>query len=190
MYRLLIFIISFSMVTSCLPKTEYEKVKERELASGKIVEELFLDLKFGMGKKEFFTTCWEWNKKGVLTNGSHVLQVRYSPEMPSGKAVEMFFYPEFEDGKLYFMPIELRYPGWSPTSPETTNEKLLEDALGLLKGWYGEGFFEVKDKSGEVSVWVKIDGNRLIRAFIKDMTNVRIEMLDLRVKGISEVNKK
>ncbi|WP_373494675.1 hypothetical protein [Aquiflexum sp.] len=189
MLRLLYFLVSLILAMSCQQKTEYDKVKERELASGKVVEELFLDLKFGMAKKDFFTTCWEWNKKGVLTNGSHVLQVRYEPEMPSGKEVEMFFYPEFENNKLYFMPIEFRYPGWSPTSPETTNDKLLKDVVGLMEGWFGNGFFEVKDKSGQVSVWVKIDGNRLIRIFIKDRTNVRAEMLDLRIKGISEINK-
>ena len=68
MYRLLIFIISFSMVTSCLPKTEYEKVKERELASGKIVEELFLDLKFGMG---IDMIKYEW----ILKNKNIVIYV-------------------------------------------------------------------------------------------------------------------
>jgi len=187
MIRIFIILFAFSLAISCQPKSEYDKVKARELASGKVVEELFLDLKFGMGRKDFFTTCWEWNKKGVLVNGSHVLQVRYVPEMPSKKEVEMYFYPQFEENMLYFMPIEFRYTGWMPTSPETTNDKLLEDVVSLLDEWYGEGFFEVKDKSGEVSVWVKIDGNRLIRAFIKDRTLVRVEMLDLRVKGISEI---
>lgn len=188
MLRILYLIVFLNIAMACQPKTEYERVKEQELASGRIVENLFLDLKFGMARKDFFTTCWEWNKKGVLTNGSHVLQVKYSPEMPSGKETEMFFYPEFENDKLYFMPIELRYPGWSPTSPETTNEKLLSDVVGLMENWYGPGFFEVKDKSGQIRVWVKIDGNRLIRIFIKNRTSVRVEMLDLRVKGISEIN--
>lgn len=187
MIRILIALFAFGLAISCKTKSEYDTIKERELSSGKVVEELFLDLKFGMGKKDFFTTCWEWNKKGVLVNGSHELQIRYSPEMPSGKDTEMYFYPQFENGVLFFMPIEFRYLGWTPTSPETTNEKLLEDVVSFLEGWYGEGFFEVKDKSGEVSVWVKIDGNRLIRAFIKDRTLVRVEMLDLRVKGISEI---
>jgi len=188
MIRLITILFVISLALSCQRKSEYAKVKERELASGKVVEDLFLDLKLGMSQKDFFTTCWEWNKKGVLINGAHVLQVRYMPKMPSKKPTEMFFYPEFEENKLYFMPMEFRYPGWSPTSPETTNKKLLEDVLGLMEEWYGPGFFEVKDKSGEISVWVKIDGNRLIRAFIKDRTNVRVEMLDQRVKGISEIN--
>lgn len=36
---------------------------------------------------------------------------------------------------------------------------------------------------------VKIDGNRLLCAFKKDIIAIRVEMLNLRVKDISEMNK-
>ncbi|WP_245889593.1 hypothetical protein [Cecembia rubra] len=177
------------MLLACQPKSEYQRIKEKELASGKMVEELFLDLRFGMGRKEFFTTCWEHNKNGVLTNGAHYLQVQYKPVMPSGKDALMHFYPQFEDNKLYYMPMEFSYPNWFPGNEEYSNEKLLEDVLGLLKEWYGEGFFEVANRDRSVSAFVKIDGNRLIRVFKKNLTTIRVEMLDLRVKDLSEMNK-
>jgi hypothetical protein len=180
----------WSLFFACQPKTEFDKVKERELKSGKVVEELFLDLSFGMGRKDFFGTCWEWNKKGVLTNGAHYLMVLYKPEVPSGKEVNMHFYPSFEDNKLYFMPMEFSYPAWFPGNEEYTVEKLMEDVMGLLENWYGEGFFEVTNKNKTVRAMVRVDGNRLIRVFKKDITNVRVEILDLRVKDLSDMIQK
>jgi hypothetical protein len=37
---------------------------------------------------------------------------------------------------------------------------------------------------------VKIDGNRLIRVFKKNINTIRVEILDLRVKDITEMTKK
>lgn len=177
-------------VVACKPKSEYEQVKEKELSSGKVVEELFLDLRFGMPKKEFFGTCWEYNKKGLLTNGSHYLQVQYQPVMPSGKRANMFFYPEFEEDKLFFMPMEFIYLEWFPGNEEFSNDKLMDDVIGLLESWYGEGFFEVANKDKTIRAMVKIDGNRLIRVFKKDISYVRAEILDLRVKDITDLTRK
>lgn len=190
MMRVLLLIVIGLIWVGCQPKTEYDIVKERELKSGKVVEDLFLDLRFGMGRKEFFATCWEHNKKGILTNGAHVLQVQYKPEMPSGKDTNMFFYPSFEENKLYFMPMEFVYGGWFPGNEEYGNDKLMDDVVSFLGGWFGEGFFEVSNKNKTVRAMVKIDGNRLIRVFKKDIKSVRVEILDLRVKDISEMNKK
>jgi hypothetical protein len=182
-------ILALSMFWSCQPKTEYEKVKARELKSGKVVEELFLNLHLGMQRKDFFTTCWEWNKKGVLVNGSHQLMVHYKPEMPSGKDTDMYFYPDFEDNKIFFMPMEFIYTGWFPTNEEFTNDKLMPDVLELMENWYGKGFFEVSNKEQSIKAMVKIDGNRLIRIFKKNINTVRVEILDLRIKDITDLNK-
>jgi hypothetical protein len=189
MKRVSILILLIATILACQPKSEYELIKERELSSGKSVEDLFLDLRFGMGRKEFFGTCWEHNKKGILVNGAHHLMVQYKPEMPSGKEVNMFFYPKFEENKLYFMPMEFVYPSWFPGNEEFSNDKLIEDVVALMELWYGDGFFEVANKDRSIRAMVKIDGNRLIRVFKKDISTVRVEMLDLRVKDISEMNK-
>ncbi|MFD2200259.1 hypothetical protein [Shivajiella indica] len=189
MKRILFLLVLINTVLACKPKTEYDRIKERELSSGKVVEDLFLDLRFGMGRKEFFGTCWEHNKKGILTNGAHHLMVQYKPEMPSGKNADMFFYPQFEENKLYFMPMEFIYPAWFPGNEEFSNEKLFQDVVELMGEWYGNGFFEVSNTDRSIRAMVKIDGNRLIRIFKKDISTVRVEMLDLRVKDISEMKK-
>lgn len=170
-------------------KSDYQKMKEAAAASGVVAEDLFLDLRFGMGRKEFFGTCWEHNKNGLLINGPHHLQILYHPDMPSGKKVNMFFYPDFEEDKLFFMPIEFIYTDWFPTNQEFESDKLLVDVVGLFENWYGEGFEEISNKEKTIRAMVKIDGNRLIRIFIKDIKTVRAEILDLRVKDITELNK-
>jgi hypothetical protein len=190
MIRVFILFIALGLALSCKPKTEYDLVKERELASGKIEEDLFLDIRFGMGRKEFYGTCWEHNKNGILVNGDHYLQIQYLPTVASGKSVVMNFYPEFEEDKLFFMPMEFGYTQWFPGNEEFTNEKLIVDVVDLLESWYGDGFFEVSDKDKKISAMVKIDGNRLIRVFKKNINTIRVEILDLRVKDITEMTKK
>ncbi|MCR9017330.1 hypothetical protein [Aquiflexum gelatinilyticum] len=190
MIRVFILFIALGLALSCKPKTEYDLVKERELASGKIEEDLFLDIRFGMGRKEFYGTCWEHNKNGILVNGDHYLQIQYLPKVASGKSVVMNFYPEFEEDKLFFMPMEFGYTQWFPGNEEFTNEKLIVDVVDLLESWFGDGFFEVSDKDKKISAMVKIDGNRLIRVFKKNINTIRVEILDLRVKDITEMTKK
>lgn len=190
MIRVFILFIALGLALSCKPKTEYDLVKEKELASGKIEEDLFLDIRFGMGRKEFYGTCWEHNKNGILVNGDHYLQIQYLPKVSSGKSVVMNFYPEFEEDKLFFMPMEFGYTQWFPGNEEFTNEKLIVDVVDLLESWYGDGFFEVSDKDKKISAMVKIDGNRLIRVFKKNINTIRVEILDLRVKDITEMTKK
>ncbi|WP_373520015.1 hypothetical protein [Aquiflexum sp.] len=189
MLRILYFILSLSMVAACQPKTEYDKVKETELASGKVFEDLFLDIRFGMDRKTFYGTCWEHNKNGILTNGAHHLQILYNPELSSGKKVNMHFYPKFEEDRLYYMPIELTYTDWFPTNDAYSNDNLMDDTLGMLENWFGEGFFPVSNKTKTVNAQVKIDGNRHIRVFKKDVKTVRVEILDLRIKDLKEMIK-
>jgi hypothetical protein len=88
------------------------------------------------------------------------------------------------------MPMEFGYTQWFPGNEEFTNEKLIVDVVDLLESWYGDGFFEVSDKDKKISAMVKIDGNRLIRVFKKNINTIRVEILDLRVKDITEMTKK
>lgn len=189
MKKYLMITIVLCAIVSCAQKTEYDIIKERELSSGKTINELFLDLKFGMDKKTFFTTCWEHNKKGILTNGGHALSIHYKPEMPSGKNADMYFYPKFDEDKLIFMPIEFIYPSWFPNTVDYSSTLLKQDVVDLMETWYGPGFFEVSNKDKTKSAMVKIDGNRLIRVFKKDLKFVRVEMMDLREMDFNDLKK-
>lgn len=185
-FRLLVVVLIIILFSSCERKTEYEKVKQKELSSGRVEEELFLGLKFGMERKDFYSTCWEMNKEGILMQGAHSLMVEFKPSLPSGKTASMFFYPEFENGKIFYMPVEFQYSGWFPTNPDFSSQNLLEDVVGYFEELYGKGFFKVEDSKGTFAM-VKIDGNRMVRVYIKSLSAVRVDILDLRIKDIKDI---
>ena len=169
-----------STLLSC--KTEYQKLEEEALSSGKVANELYLGLELGMTKKQFFETCWELNHQGVLTNGPSELSVVYNLEMPSGNSAKMRFYPEFYEDTIYLMPIEFSYDGWAPWNKDLNADKLLEDTIDLFEKWYGEGFIEVANEDRSQVAFVKMDGNRRIRIFKKHLSSVRAEIVDLPVQ--------
>lgn len=176
----LVIIMALVLLSSC--KSEYEKVESRELASGKIINEIFLGLELGMDKKKFYETCWDLNKQGVLSNGPGELSIEYNAELPSGNPAKMRFYPKFEDDKIYMMPVEFTYEGWAPWNEELAVEKLREDVVAFYEQWFGPGFFEVTNEDKTQIVFVKIDGNRRIRVFKKHESVVRAEIMDLKFK--------
>ena len=169
-------------------KSDYQKMVDEEMASGKTVNELFLGLELGMNKKDFFDTCWELNSEGVLMNGPTELSVEYEVNLPSGNPAKMRFYPKFQDDKIYLMPMEFSYNNWAPWNEELSVEKLREDVLKLLEEWYGSGFLEVSNEDKSLIAFVKVDGNRRIRLFKKHISSVRVEILDLKVKEKIEEN--
>lgn len=168
------------LVISC--KTEYQKLEEEELSSGKVENDLFLGLKLGMTKKEFFETCWELNSQGILVNGPSELSVVYQLELPSGNSAKMQFYPEFNEDKIYLMPMEFSYDGWAPWNEELSVDTLLKDTIAQLEAWHGEGFIEVSNEDRSQVAFVKMDGNRRIRVFKKSISKVRAEIADLPVQ--------
>ena len=89
-------------------------MEEKELASGKIQNDLFLGLELGMDKKIFYEKCWEMNKQGILLNGPTELSIEYQVELPSALPSKMRFYPKFNQDKIYQMPVDYTYEGWAP----------------------------------------------------------------------------
>jgi len=165
------------ILASC--QTEYQKMESRELASGKVVNDIFLGLELGMTQKSFYETCWDLNKEGILTNGPTELSVEYKADMPSGNKASMRFFPKFNEKKIYLMPVEFTYEAYAPWNEEMNPDRLLDDVKGLFEEWYGEGFIEVTDEDETKRVWVKVDGNRRIRIFKKHISVVRAEIVDL-----------
>ncbi|WP_339874455.1 hypothetical protein [uncultured Algoriphagus sp.] len=177
--------ILISMLVSC--QSEYQKLEKKELASGKIENELYLGLELGMTKKQFFTTCWNLNKKRILNNGPSELSVEYKLTLPSGKPAEMRFYPKFKDERIYEMPIEFSYDGWAPWNEELNSENLSNDVKDLFEEWYGPGFIEVSNTDKSQVAQVKVDGNRRVRIYVKHTSAVRVDIVDLNViKDLNE----
>jgi len=179
-FSLFASILFLSTTLAC--QSPYQKMESEQLASGKVANDLFLGLRLGMERKEFFETCWALNKKGVLNNGPTELSVEYKAEMPSGNPAKMRFYPKFEEEKIYLMPIEFTYEGWAPWNEDLSAEKLREDVVKLFEEWYGPGFIEVTNEDKSQIVLVKIDGNRRIRVFKKHISVVRAEISDLPIE--------
>jgi len=175
---MLLVCLLLSMI-SC--KTDYQKLEEKELSSGKVANDLFLGLKLGMTKKEFFETCWELNSQGILVNGPSELSVVYQLKLPSGNSAKMQFYPKFNDEKIYLMPMEFSYDGWAPWNEDLSVETLLKDTIAQLEEWYGEGFIEVSNDDRSQVAYVKVDGNRRIRVFKKSISKISVDIADLPV---------
>ena len=157
-------------------------MEEKELASGKIQNDLFLGLELGMDKKIFYEKCWEMNKQGILLNGPTELSIEYQVELPSALPSKMRFYPKFNQDKIYQMPVDYTYEGWAPWNEELSVEKLRTDVLALYEKWYGPGFIEVKSEDGNQVAFVKVDGNRRTRIFKKNLSTVRVEIMDLNIQ--------
>ncbi|MEM1135085.1 MAG: hypothetical protein AAGI07_04550 [Bacteroidota bacterium] len=174
------FIILSGIFAACQSHEYYDTV-EKELASGVRYDSLFLDIKFGMRQKEFFTHCWELNKKGVITNGSKNMSVLYRLDEELKDAGKMNFYPEFYDNKIYKMPVIFSYEGWAPWNEHLSADTLLVDVVALLKKWYGDDFITVShEKKG--TAYIKVDGNRRIAIYKKSESEVEAMFTDLLIE--------
>ena len=165
------------LFSSCRSHEYYDKV-DAELASGKRYDSLFLDISFGMTKKEFYSHCWEMNKKRLVTNGNNNTSVLYRLENELKSPASMNFYPEFYEGKISKMPVIYTYNGWSPWNEQLNADSLLIDVLELYKKWYGDDFMTISNQKNRTA-YVKIDGNRRISIFKKNEMEVEVLFTDL-----------
>ena len=135
-----------------------------------------------MGKKDFYTHCWEMNKKGFIRQGPNNLSVQYA--IDSGELRHsgfMHFYPEFEENKISMMPMQFTYEAFTPTDSTYYSSSLLLDVKNMLERWYGgNDFIYLENEQGNKSLWVKVDGNRRIRIFKKGIRIVAADIMDLR----------
>jgi hypothetical protein len=165
--------------------TQYNRLVESELASGKRTDSVFFGIYFGMTGKEFFVHCWNLNKKGLFTDGNSNTAVLYKLKNNELKfPASMNFYPEFNAGKINRMLATFAYDSWAPWNKETFSDKLLPDVLNLYKKWYPHGnpFIEMEDKEKMRKIYIKVDGNRRIIIGRFDDRVVRANYTDLLVE--------
>ncbi len=177
---ILMFIVV--LIAACTTR-DYDKLVQQELNTGIVNDSLFLNVHLGMGRKDFYTSCWEMNKEGLIRQGPNNLSVQYNIDSTELKFNgQMHFYPEFdEDNKISRMPMEFVYTYWSPWDPRVQVEVLLNDVKNLLEKWYGGNkFIYLENNDGSKKLWVKVDGTRRIRLYKKDIRTVRGDISDLR----------
>jgi hypothetical protein len=166
---------------ACSKQSEYQEIVRKELAKGVRQDSLFLGLQFGMTSKAFFAHCWEYNKRGIFTDGSANTTVLYQMHELKHPA-SMDFYPLFKDDRIYQMPVVIRYDAWAPWNKHLFSDSLQADVLGLFEQWYGKGFIEV-NHSKKGKAFVKVDGNRRISITKDGDMRVRVIFTDLLAEG-------
>ncbi len=190
MMRGILFWMLILFVSACTQRSAYDLMLNEELAKNVRNDSLFLGFHFGMEQKDFYASCWDMNKQGLLIQGPSNLSVQYYLDDELKFPAFMRFYPQFDDQKnIYNMPMEFVYEAYAPWDMSTSSDSLLQDVKGLMEKWYGDGFIYLEDKDGSRSVWVKVDGNRRIRIFKRDVAIVAADISDMtseQMKGRDE----
>lgn len=176
-----VFLLIGLGASACTQKSEYDKLVENELATNVRQDSLFLGIRFDMDRKEFYAHCWELNKKGVFTQGVGNMSIKYNLKDELKFVSSMQFYPTFVDSAIYEMPIDFQYTEWALWNKEMSNDVLLADVRSLFEKWYGGKFIDVESNDGSMSILVKVDGNRRVRLFKKNVSTVRAVITDLTV---------
>lgn len=177
--RIITFLFLFIIIVACENKTEYELIVDRELNSTERADSLFLGYHFGMTSTDFFELSRQLNSDGVLTGQT---TIHYTID-DLGHSVTKYFYPSFEDDKIFRLPIEASYDAWAPWNQSFFSDTLMVRLMDLYQQQYGADFFysNIPDKENEV--WVSVQSNRRIVIDKKDDMTVQIEFLDLSVQN-------
>ena len=176
-------LIGFSILLTGCWKTEYTRLVERELSKGVQVDSLFLGLRFGMTRQEFFDHCMDLNRQHLTTVGYKNSSVLYTLTYDSAVTIDMHFFPDFKEEKIYKMPTIFTYKNWSPFDRNTQSDSLLVKVKGILEEWYGSGFIKVEKDEGKDFAFVKVDGNRQIVLFRENDMDVKAVFTDLLVEN-------
>jgi len=164
---------------ACENKTDYELTVEKELNRSERADSLFLGYYFGMTTSDFFAHSRQLNSDGAVT-GQTTIHYTFDYQ---GNTVTKYFYPSFEDDKIYRIPIEASYDGWAPWNRSFFSDSLMVDLMDLYNNQYGAEFFLTQLPDKEENVWVSVQSNRRIVLNKKDDMIVQIEFLDLTVQN-------
>jgi hypothetical protein len=169
-------------ISACSDGSAYMAMEKRELARGIRYDSLFLGLKLGMTRKEFFDHCFELNRQGLVKEGPANNTVEYKMPDQFPYPGRMNFYPDYDDdNRIYKMRVYFQYDAWAPWNKAEWSDSLLPEVVRLFEKWYGGEFLEVEFETQEntPSVFVKIDGNRRVSVFRGDDMKVNAIITDL-----------
>jgi hypothetical protein len=161
---------------------QYEKLVKKELATNQRYDSLFLGIYLGMPSKDFYTHCWDLNRKGLITNGSISASVLWKLKTEFTHPVELNFYPEFYDGKIFKMWATFNYEAWAPWNKHLFADSLKSGVVDLMKKWYGNNNFVELSDSLRGNIFVKVDGNRRIIIGRQDDTKIKVDFTDLLIE--------
>jgi hypothetical protein len=184
-WLVLLLIFGF-IISGCSPRAKYERMLKKELASGVRYDSLFLGLYFGMPEKEFYGHCWKLNHNGLIRQGETNTTAEFQLKNELKYESAMDFYPKFNQGKIFEMPVSFKYKGWAPWNKKLSSDNLLVAVKKWYEKTYGKGFIEVKHPL-HGTAYVKINGNRRITIFKENDVRVWAVFTDMSVqKGWNE----
>lgn len=185
--KFFIFSIVGFLFMSC--QSNYNRVVKHELSLGKNYTDLIFDLKTGQTQKKYFTDCWELNKKKLINQGPRNKFVRHvldsvSPIYNPDNNMELLFYGIFDKNKILSgLKMRISFLGWDPTIESLQKEYLLIEGVKMMEYIYpGNSFFKLDKEINGSPIMTKIDGNRLITAYVFDNRFVQLTIEDLNIK--------
>src|SRR5512133_3018866 len=179
LFALAVLSLVFSL-SACSPKQKYDRRLKKELESGVRNDSLFMGIYLGMTSKDFYTHCWNLNKKGLIRQGAGNTTVQYELKDELDHPAVMDFYPHFKNEKIYDLPVRYKYNGWAPWNKELSAKKIQVELKKWYEKKYGKGFIKMKHPQ-RGTAYVKIDGNRRITIFTIDEFYVWVIFTDLTV---------
>ena len=173
----IIVILLLTTAISCGQRAEYDRLIDRELASGEKNDSLFLGLRLGMTQDEFFDHCTELNRQQLITQGNRGLTVKYWVSDLKHPAT-MYFYPGFYNGRIYKLPGYYEYDSFTPgpVSPYSS-DSLQIDVLQMYTKIYGDEYVTISH-STKGDAFILMDGNRHITIFKVDDRRVGVVFKD------------
>lgn len=174
---------------ACDNRSTYERLVDRELASGARHDSLFLGYSLGMSKDDFYDHSWSLNRQGLVMQGPQNQSVQY--ELPDALPfpAKMYFYPDFFEDRVYRMRIRFIYDGWAPWARRLSSDSLKLDVVHLLESWYGDGFFPHETLTRGLHaerIHVKVDGNRRIEVVTFTDKEVQAIVTDMEAERARE----
>ena len=164
-------------------KNPYVILERDEIASGVRYDSLFLGVKFGMSSKEFYSHCWDLNRKKLVSQGPSNNSVKYLiPTESVGQNIEMLFYPVFNNDTVYEVNTTFSYTGWAPWNKETSAEYLMDEIIELLSKWYVTEFYEIKGPKNKSKLYATINGNRRIALTKVTEREIRARFTDVLIE--------
>ena len=115
-------------------ESDYSKVIRQERNKNIRNDSLFLGFQMGQTKKDFFNSCWELNKKGLVIqsdDNEYVSKTLLSKDHDNtADDIEMLFYGSFNENNIMTgMDHKFRYLGWSIWNEEYNALKLKEEGM-------------------------------------------------------------
>lgn len=174
-FELFSVFILLVLFAGCTKKSDYEKLLYKERMKDSRTDTIFLNYYFGMPAEDFFNHSWNLNRNEIVT-GQQTIQYNIT-DLKS--QATMSFFPLFKNGKIFKMPVEIYYDGWSPWNKSLFADSLIVDLTNLYNDKYDSDFILTIHPEHNKTAYIDINSNRQISIYKNDDRTVHIEFLDL-----------